>query len=102
MTEEYLRGERLYRHQDLFNFTTVLQPAERSRPTAAQLPQQAAAEFLVAHATDIGIDPAWLTGATGALTELADLPESDAIELAFEGEKRQFDTRTVAFLPHPS
>ena len=97
MSEEYLSSKRLYRHLDPAASVTVLRPAERARPTAAQLPQQAAAEFLTAHADDVGIDPAWLTGAAGGLTELDALPQRDRIELVFETEKRQFDTTTVAY-----
>jgi hypothetical protein len=97
MSEEYLRQKRLYRHRDLSANTTVLRPAERARPTSAQLPQQAAAEFLTAHAGDIGIDPAWLTGASGGLTELDELPEQDRIELVFDTEKHQFDATTVVY-----
>jgi hypothetical protein len=97
MAEEYLRTERLYRYKDLSYVATVLRPAERSRPTTAQLPQQAAAEFLIAHAADIGIDPTWLTGVSAPLTEPDDLPVDDVVELAYAGEKSHFNTRTVAY-----
>jgi hypothetical protein len=97
MSEEYLPAQRLYRHHDPSSNATVLRPAERARPTSAQLPQLSAAEFLIAHADQIGIDPGWLTGASGALTELENLPEQDVIELAFETEKKQFDSTTVVY-----
>ncbi|MAT05489.1 MAG: hypothetical protein CL424_10655 [Acidimicrobiaceae bacterium] len=97
MSEEYLHDERLYRERDAGGNVTVLRPAERARPTAAQLPQQAAAEFLTTHANQLDIQAGWLDGGVTAFVDGDDLPDDDEIALVFDTEQRQFDTTTVAF-----
>jgi len=97
MPEEYLHDDRLYREHGTDGRTSVLRPAERSRHTNAQLPQQAAAEFLTNHATQLGIQPEWLTGESLGVSDATALGDDDAIELLLATEKHQFDTTTVAF-----
>ena len=85
--------------------TQTASPGWSGRPiatasTAARLPQLAAAEFLTEHARRRRRTPQWLSGA--ALTtgsEDVDLEDGGSadIELRFDGEKRQFDTTTVAY-----
>ncbi len=90
MAEEYESNRRLYLERDDEGFVRQLRPADRNRPTSAQLPQQAAVEFLTDNAEVLGIDADWLTGAG-----LGDAGEG--IELRFDGEKRHFDSTTVTF-----
>ena len=99
MPELYDAANRLYIGQDdRDGRVRALRPADRNRPTTNQLPQAAAREFLTQHAAQLDIDPAWLTGedlvAGGGLTDAA---TADAVELRYAGEKKQFDTTTVAF-----
>jgi hypothetical protein len=97
MAEDYLATQRFYRETDDAGQVRALRPAERARPTAAQIPQAAAAEFLVEHATELQIDPQWLSGtALVAATEAGEV-SADEIELRFASEQTQFDTTTVAY-----
>ncbi|MCK9495997.1 MAG: hypothetical protein M0R75_10960 [Dehalococcoidia bacterium] len=97
MTEEYLAARRLYRELDTEGLVRALRPAERNRPTSAQLPRLAADEFLAEHASELQIQAGWLTGAepSGAI-EASDLTDDD-IELRFDSESSQFDSTTVAY-----
>ncbi|MEO6653978.1 MAG: hypothetical protein ABIP17_15125 [Ilumatobacteraceae bacterium] len=97
MSEQYLNDEQIYLQRDLIGDATVLRPAERARKTVAQLPQQAAAEFLSVHAAEIGVQAEWLTGSGVGLVDVTELADGDRIELVVVAEKRQFDTTTVAF-----
>ncbi len=100
MTEEYDAARRFYLERNDEGLVRDLRPAERNRLTSAQLPQRAAAEFLTDHASVLGIDAGWLTGAALTDGDHGDNGESggsDAIELRFDGEKRQFDTTTVVY-----
>lgn len=60
MSEEYDEARRLYLHRDDEGRVRSLRPAERLRATTAQLPRQAATEFLRDNAVVLGVDPAWL------------------------------------------
>jgi len=97
MTEELLRDSLQYRFQDSDGRTRVLRPAERARPTTAQLPLQAASEFLAENAAELGIQAGWLSRAGAALTDPDELDLEAGIELRIDREKRQFDTRTVIY-----
>ncbi len=97
MLEEYLATDRLYRQIDGAGNTVLLRPAERSRPTIAQLPQQAAAEFLTTNAQHLGINASWLTGTSLAFDAELPLPDGDLISLVFEREKAHFRNTTVSF-----
>lgn len=100
MAEEFDVGRRFYvGHDDDDARVTELRPAERNRPTASQLPQAAAVEFLTEHAESLDIDPGWFTGEAlaGATGGVLDPLTNDGIELRYAGEKQQFDTSTVAF-----
>ena len=100
MSQQYDDDRRFYIDEDPNGVARVVRPSDRNRPTAAQLPQLAAAEFLTEHADVVGVRPEWFSGA--ALTtgsEDVDLEDGGSadIELRFDGEKRQFDTTTVAY-----
>ena len=97
MSEKYLHDDKMYVFAEPTRVSTVLRPAERARPTVAQLPQQAAAEFLSEHADQIGIRAEWLTGGSGLTDGETDIGDGDKIELVVDAEKRQFDTTTVAY-----
>lgn len=97
MTEELLRDSLQYRFQDVDGRTRVLRPAERARPTTAQLPLQAATEFLTENAAELGIQAGWLSGAGMTLTNPEGVDTDAGIELRIDREKRQFDTRTVVY-----
>ena len=87
MSQEYLAARRLYLERDEEGLVRALQPAERNRATKAQLPQQAAAEFLVEHADLLALKPAWLSGAEMAVaTKPEDPSEGDGIELRLSDE----------------
>ncbi len=99
MAEHYDSGRSLYLGRDDDGRVKELRPADRSRSTSQQLPQRAAAEFLIDHADRLDIDPSWLTGEAlpGATDGPGDAVTADGIELRYAGEKYQFDTTTVAF-----
>lgn len=97
MAEQYVSNERLYLERDEEQVTTVLRPAERARHTVAQLPQQAAAEFLADHAAQLGIESDWIAPGGGLAADAEAIPDDDRIELVVDGEKHQFDTTTVVF-----
>lgn len=102
MTERFEEDGRFYVTVDEDGRVKALRPAERNRPTTEQLPQRAAVEFATQEAARLDIDPAWLTGSSAVTTDTGLLPPTDigtpdGIELRFAGEKRQFDTSTVAF-----
>ena len=97
MSEEYLHDDQIYRERSADGRVTLLRPAERARRTTAQLPQQAAVEFLAAHAEQLGIQPGWLTGASLVASDATALSDGDSIGLLFATEKHQFDTTTVVF-----
>ena len=102
MSEDYIQSRQLYVSRDAAQSTSVVRPAERARPTSAQLPQQAAAEFLSEHADEIGVRPQWLTGtaaglADGAVPDIDGLRDRNDIELIVDTEKHQFNTTTVVY-----
>jgi len=93
MPQEFDADGRFYVDALPDGHSRVVRPAERGRPTTAQLPQVAAAEFLRENATVVGVRPEWLAGA-GAVRER---DASDEIELRFSEEKTQFDSTTVGY-----
>jgi zinc metalloprotease ZmpB len=102
MSQQFDAAGRLYIDEDVPGHGRVVRPADGNRPTAAQLPQLAAGEFLTEHADVIGVRPEWLTGAAlaGAVEGVDDVVGTQAagdIELRFSEEKPQFDSTTVGF-----
>ncbi|MBA2952589.1 hypothetical protein GON03_21445 [Nocardioides sp. MAH-18] len=102
MAQQYDEARRLYVDDDPDRFARVVRPADRNRFTGAQLPQLAATEFLTENADVVGVQPEWFSGAAlgGAVapTDVEDdSRDGSEIELRFAGEKRQFDTTTVAY-----
>lgn len=92
MSEEFDRARQLYVERDGTGLVRQLRPADRNRHTTAQLPQQAASEFLTDHSDVLDINPDWLTGAG-----LTDQGAEREIELRYDGEKIAFDSTTVAY-----
>ncbi|WP_330253408.1 hypothetical protein OG874_02005 [Nocardia sp. NBC_00565] len=93
MSEEFDATLDFYLERDDEGLVRQLRPSDRNRHTAAQLPQLAAREFLTAHSSVLGIGAHWLTGA--GIRDGGD--DRQEIELRFDGEKKQFDSTTVAF-----
>jgi hypothetical protein len=98
MTQHFDSVRRLYIDEGPDGHSQVVRPADNNRRTAAQLPQQAAAEFLSEHADVLRVRPEWLTGNSLA-TGVPEVPETadGGIELRFSDEKSQFDSTTVAY-----
>lgn len=92
MAEEFDVARELYLQRDETGLVRQLWPADRNRQTAAQIPQQAATEFLTAHGSVLGIEAGWLSG-----SGLDDADDDQEIELRFDGEKSEFDTTTVSY-----
>ncbi len=92
MSEDFDHQREIYLERDSTGLVRQLWPADRNRHTTAQLPQQAAAEFLTEHGATLGIEAGWLTGAG-----LADTATDGSVELRFDGEQSTFDTTTVSF-----
>ena len=63
MSQQYDDDRRFYIDDDPNGVARVVRPSDRNRPTAAQLPQLAAAEFLTEHADVVGVRPEWFSGA---------------------------------------
>lgn len=99
MTQEFDAARRFYIDEGEDGHSQVVRPADNNRRTAAQLPQQAAAEFLSEHADVLRLRPDWLTGnaATDGVSDAVDPQTADGIELRFSDEKTQFDSTTVAY-----
>lgn len=99
MAEDYDARSKFYLGKDENGRVNELRPADRNEPTSQQLPQQAAAEFLIEHSDVLDIDPSWLTGEGlhGVAVGPGEPVTADGIELRYAGEKQLFDTSTVAF-----
>ena len=100
MSQRYDDERRFFIDDDPDGVARVLRPADRNRRTSAQLPQQAATEFLVQNADAVGVRPEWFTGAallSGADAAGLTSEGSVDVELRYDGEKQQFDTTTVVY-----
>ena len=98
MTQQYDASRRLYIDDD-GDHLRVVQPAERARAADGQVPQQAAASFLLDNADAIGVDPRWLTGAALAEPSLTTdgLPDDGEVELRLSEEKPGEGLTTVSY-----